>query len=81
MSHFCSSTPNWKIVERHEKLKVESHVKRVFGRTPDSFRFEKSDRGNTGLCFVKVCVGSGDPLEFLLAEGWLVGIPPKNWHW
>jgi len=58
-----------------EQLRAREHVKRVFGREPESVRPPKLC-GLRGVCFARVGFGSSNSVEFILADGLLIGIPP-----
>jgi hypothetical protein len=62
--------------EGKEQQRAREHVKRVFGREP-VIRSPKLG-GLCGVYFARLDFGSGNPmpLEFIVADGFLIGIPP-----
>ncbi len=69
------STLDWKFAELNEQQRAREHVKRVFGREPESVLIAKRRRE---LCFVRVRFGISGPVEFILANGLLIAIPPRT---
>lgn len=63
--------------EGGEQQRAREHVKRVFGREPESIRPPKLC-GLQGVCFARVGFGATNSIEFILADGLLIGIPPKT---
>jgi hypothetical protein len=61
--------------EGNEQQRAREHVKRVFGREPEAVRPPRLC-GLRGVCFARVGFGSSNPIEFILADGVLIGIPP-----
>jgi len=61
--------------EGNEQQRAREHVKRVFGREPVAIRPPKLC-GLRGVCFARVGFGGSNPIEFILADGVLIGIPP-----
>lgn len=62
--------------EGTEQRRAREHVKRVFGREPDVVRPPKLC-GLHGVCFARVGFGDSNSVEFILADGLLIGIPPN----
>jgi hypothetical protein len=60
-----------------EQQRAREHVKRVFGREPESIRPPKLC-GLQGICFARVGFGITNSVEFILADGLLIGIPPEK---
>ena len=58
-----------------EQQRAREQVKRVFGREAESVRPPKLC-GLRGVCFAKVGFGVSNSIEFILADGLLIGIPP-----
>jgi hypothetical protein len=63
--------------EGNEQQRAREHVKRVFGWAPESIRPPKLC-GLKGVCFAKVQFGASTQVEFILANGLLIGIPADN---
>jgi hypothetical protein len=64
--------------EGTEQQRAREHVKRVFGREPASVR-PPTLGGLRGVCFARVQFGGGsNSVEFILADGLLIGIPPEK---
>jgi len=61
--------------EGTEQQRARDHVKRVFGREPESVRPPKLC-GLRGVCFARVGFGTSNSVEVILADGLLIGIPP-----
>jgi hypothetical protein len=61
--------------EGKEQQRAREHVKRVFGREPEAIRPPKLC-GLRGVCFARVGFGVSNPIEFILSDGVLIGIPP-----
>ena len=53
--------------------RVRQSVARCFGWKPEAVRFLRH-----GVCFVKVRASFRCSVEFLVAEGFLVGVPAKK---
>ena len=60
-----------------EQQRAREHVKRVFGREPELVRPPKLG-GLRGVCFARVGFGADNSVEFILADGLLIGIPPGS---
>ncbi len=71
------SALDWKLAELKEQQRAREHVKHVFGWEPESVRFPKSSFALRGLCFVRVRFGISSPVEFMVANGLLIAIPPE----
>ncbi len=63
--------------EGDEQQRAREHVKRVFGREPESIRPPKLC-GLRGVCFARVEFGTSNGIEFILSDGLLIGIPPTT---
>ena len=74
--HVDKSTLDTIEAELTEQRRVREQFMRLLGWKPESVQFLK--RGRWGVCLVKVQAGLGCPVEFVFAEGVLVGIPPKK---
>jgi hypothetical protein len=61
--------------EGTEQQRAREHVKRVFGREPESVR-PPTLCGLRGVCFARVGFGVSNSVEFILSDGLLIGIPP-----
>lgn len=61
------------IKELQEQLRVRNDVKRTFGWKPEVVRILRR-----GVCLVTVRGSFSCAVEFLFAEGLLVGVPPKK---
>ncbi len=59
--------------EMIQRRRVSDQVARVFGWKPESVRFLSGE-----LCFVQVRGGFCRTVQFILANGLLVNIPPKK---
>ena len=63
--------------EGNEQQRAREHVKRVFGREAESVRAPQLC-GLSGVCFARVGFGTSGSVQFILANGLLVGIPPQT---
>ncbi len=62
-----------------EQRQVREQAKRVFGREPESVQFRRTASSLRGIvCFVRIRLGIGEPMEFIFANRALLGIPPKR---
>lgn len=59
-----------------EQVRACDHVRSVFGWSPDSIRSLTTDGQHDGPYAVRVRGDIEDSLEFICAEGFLIGIPP-----
>ena len=62
--------------EGKEQQRAREHVKRVFGREP-VMRPPKLC-GLCGVYFARVGFGGNNPIEFIVSDGFLIGIPPSR---
>lgn len=60
-----------------QQRKVDEHVVSVFGRKPESIRFQSTSSEVRTVCFVTVRIGLS-AIEFMVANGLLFGVPPKT---
>ncbi len=72
------SAMGWELAELKEQLRAREHIKRVFGREPESALVATSGGWLRELCYVRVRFGLGSPVEFIVANGLLIAIPPKR---
>jgi len=63
--------------EGSEQQRAREHVKHVFGREPEAVRPSRNC-GLKGVCFARVQFGLGNSVEFIVANGLLIGLPSDS---
>ena len=72
---FPSYAAEGRLPQTEVEVRTWGHVARVFGRQPHSIRRVSTDSDQSAAYFVKMHWETGDDLEFICADGVLVGVP------